>query len=79
MTEVFNKQEDKVYQQHRMTAKATGTPPRQSNKGKGPNNTRFFFQASDCTPEYFMFVFQNGNRVQRRKAKKMLRRIGVKV
>ena len=77
MTEVCNEQQNKVFQKHGMAAKATGTAPSQSNKGKGLMNTRFFFQASDFTPEYFMYVLNNGNRTQRRKAKKMLRRLGV--
>mgnify|MGYP003671357436 FL=1 len=69
----------KVFKRHGMTAKATGQPSSQSNKSKGAKGTKFFFQASDFTPEYFMYVFQNGNRPQRRKAKKMLRRLGVEV
>ena len=67
----------RVFKRHRMTAKATGQPATQSNKSKGANSPKFFFQASEFTSEYFMYVFQNGNRTQRRKAKKMLRRLGV--
>ena len=66
----------KVFQKHGMVAKMTGGPNSQSTKTKGTTATKFFFQASEFTTEYFMYVAQNGNRTQRRKAKKMLRRKG---
>jgi hypothetical protein len=52
-----------------LESKATGKPS-SSSKGRGS----FHFAAAECSLSYFRYLLKHGNRIQRRKAKKMLRR-----